>query len=203
MLVKVARLGIKLKFHEIEKEKTAGLIRHEDELKKLQIMKELAATQAEIEAVAKAEEHCSIDWSVENISKLPDDGNSQERVKKFVHPQHTLDGDSGSPPVDTKIERTVINKDESVNTKPNVTFGSYLDTHYLLPSVPSRKDLNPSAPPFAIESTSLQPPAPTSVKFHPETSGDSPVFSTSENDPSPCVHTTEDSLTRLTDLLSQ
>ena len=93
MLVKVARLGIKLKFHEIEKEKTAGLKRHEDELKKLQIMKELAATQAEIEAVAKAEEHCSIDLNVVNISKLPDDGNSQERVKKFVQSQHTLDGD--------------------------------------------------------------------------------------------------------------
>ena len=93
MLVKVARLGTELKFHEIEKEKTAGLKRHEDELKKLQIMKELAATQAEIEAVAKAEEHCSIDLNVVNISKLPDDGNSQERVKKFVQSQHTLDGD--------------------------------------------------------------------------------------------------------------
>ena len=54
-----------------------------------------------------------------------------------------------------------------------------------------------------MEGTRLQPPAPSSVKFHPETSVDSLVFSTSENDPSPCVSTTEDSLTMLVDLLTQ
>ena len=77
-------------------------------------MKVVAAIQAEIEAVAKGEEHCSIDLNVESISKLPDDGNSQERERSLYNPrQHTLDGNKGSLPVDTKIERTVNNKDPS------------------------------------------------------------------------------------------
>ena len=165
-------------------------------------MKVVAAIQAEIEAVAKGEEHCSIDLNVENISKLPDDDNSQEREGSLYNPSIP------SMVIRARFKSTRRSKGQltikiraSVNPKPNVTFGSYLDTHYLLPSVPSRKDLNPLAPRFAMEGTRLQPPAPSSVKFHPETSVDSLVFSTSENDPSPCVSTTEDSLTRLADLL--
>lgn len=84
MLAKKARLETELKFHEVEMKKMADLKRREDELKHFQIAKELAATDAEIEAVAKAESNFSIELNVDNISKLPDDGSSQERVKKYV-----------------------------------------------------------------------------------------------------------------------
>ena len=56
MAAKAARLGAELKFHDIESQKTVTLKKQEDEVKKLQMMKELAATQAELEAVIKVEE---------------------------------------------------------------------------------------------------------------------------------------------------
>ena len=48
MLAKAARLGAELKFHDLESEKVATLKRQESDIKKLQIIKELAATTAEI-----------------------------------------------------------------------------------------------------------------------------------------------------------
>ena len=56
MAAKAARLGAELKFHDIESQKTVTLKKQEDEVKKVQMMKELAATQAELEAVIKVEE---------------------------------------------------------------------------------------------------------------------------------------------------
>ena len=50
MLAKAARLGAELKFHDIESEKVAALKRQESDIKKLQMIKELTATTAEIEA---------------------------------------------------------------------------------------------------------------------------------------------------------
>ena len=51
-----ARLGAELRFHYIESQKTVTLKKQEDEVGKLQMMKELAAIQAELEAVNKVEE---------------------------------------------------------------------------------------------------------------------------------------------------
>ena len=45
MIGKATRLNTELKFHEMEKERTAVLRNKEDELKRVQLMKELAATQ--------------------------------------------------------------------------------------------------------------------------------------------------------------
>ena len=56
MLAKAARLGAELKLHDIESEKVAAVKRQESDIKKLQMIKELTATTAEIEAVAKLEE---------------------------------------------------------------------------------------------------------------------------------------------------
>ena len=50
---KAARLGVELKFHDIESEKVGALKRKESDGKKLQMIKKLTATTAEIEAVAK------------------------------------------------------------------------------------------------------------------------------------------------------
>ncbi|CAB4007121.1 Hypothetical predicted protein [Paramuricea clavata] len=57
----------------------ADLKRQEDELKHFRIANELAATDADIEAVAKVESNYSIALNLKNISKLPDDDNSGER----------------------------------------------------------------------------------------------------------------------------
>ena len=50
-----ARLGAELRFHYIESQKTVTL-KKQEEVGKLQMMKELAAIQAELEAVNKVEE---------------------------------------------------------------------------------------------------------------------------------------------------
>ena len=51
-----ARLGAELKFVDAESQSTERLRRQEDDIKKLKMMKELAATQAELEAVKRVEE---------------------------------------------------------------------------------------------------------------------------------------------------
>jgi len=56
MAVRTGRLEAELKFHDVESQKTAALKKHEDEIKKLHKMKELAATQAELETVIKIKE---------------------------------------------------------------------------------------------------------------------------------------------------
>ena len=55
-MARAARLGAELRFHYIERDKVAALKRQEEDIKKLQIMRELAATNAELEAVTKIEE---------------------------------------------------------------------------------------------------------------------------------------------------
>ena len=82
MPVKKAILETQLKFHDVEVRKMADLKRQEDELKHFQVAKELAVTDAEIEAVTEAESDFCVELNRENISRLPDDGCSQERVKK-------------------------------------------------------------------------------------------------------------------------
>jgi hypothetical protein len=67
VLAKKARLETELKFHDAEIKKMADLKRQEDELKHFRIAKELAATDAEIEAVAKVESNYSIELNLENI----------------------------------------------------------------------------------------------------------------------------------------
>ena len=76
MMVKAARLKTELKFHEIERERSADLKKHEDELKKLQMMKEIAATQAEIEAVGQVENCSNSGLNIEHMSKLVAEGDS-------------------------------------------------------------------------------------------------------------------------------
>ena len=43
MAARAARLEADLKFHDVESQKTVALKKHEDEIKKLHMMKELAA----------------------------------------------------------------------------------------------------------------------------------------------------------------
>ena len=108
MMVKAARLETELKFHEIEREKLADLKRHEDELKKLQMMKELAATQAEIEAVGQVENCSNSGLNIDNVSKLVAEGDSQERVEQYVQSQQAHNPHKGLLSVDEEISQSVI-----------------------------------------------------------------------------------------------
>ena len=84
MMAKAARLNTELKFHELERERSAVLEKQKDELKRLQIMKELAATQAEIEAVVQVENGSNSGLNITNISKLVEDTSVRERVEQYV-----------------------------------------------------------------------------------------------------------------------
>ncbi len=108
MMAKAARLSTELKFHEIEREKSAVLERQKDELKRLQIMKELAATQAEIEAVVQVENCSNSGLNIKNVSKLVEDTNVQERVEQYVESQHACNSHKGLLSVNDGINPSVV-----------------------------------------------------------------------------------------------
>ena len=70
MAAKAARLEAELKFHNAESQKSATLRKQEDEIKKLQMVKELAATHAELEALRKFEKELSRDLDSVNGESL-------------------------------------------------------------------------------------------------------------------------------------
>ena len=87
MAARAARLEGELKFHDVESQKTAALKKHEDEIKKLHMMKELAATQAELEAVIKIEEENYGDLGhVEERPSLKDNC-SEDLLEKYLQSQ--------------------------------------------------------------------------------------------------------------------
>ena len=202
MLVKKARLETQLKFHDVEVRKMADLKRQEDELKHFQIAKELAVTDAEIEAVIKAESDFSVELNRENISRLPDDGCSQERVKNYVESQHTIHNKGlSSLPVDTNICGSMANKTTATDIESKDHVASDNDSSPLSPPIPT-------VPPNFVLPTSQ------SAVSCGEMSKESSPISTSSRDTSPRVpggydnndenaNGNRDSLTRLADLLAQ
>ena len=87
MAARAARLEAELKFHDVESQKTAALKKHEDEIKKLHMMKELAATQAELEAVIKIEEENYGDiGQMEEGPSLKDDC-SEDLLERYLQSQ--------------------------------------------------------------------------------------------------------------------
>ena len=87
MAARVARLESELKFPDAESQKTAALTKNEDEIKKLHMMKELAATQAELEAVIKIEEENYGDLGhVEERPSLKDNC-SKDLLEKYLQSQ--------------------------------------------------------------------------------------------------------------------
>jgi hypothetical protein len=199
MLPKKARLETELKFHDAEIKKMADLKRQEGELKHFRIAKDLAATDAEIEAVAKVESNYSIELNLENISKLTDDGNSRERVKKYVESQHTINNKGLSTlPVDIDICGSIVSKTlaTGIDSKDQVTPGN---------------DLNPLSPPIPTTHPNFILPTPLPAVSQGEMSKESLSVSTIRRDTSPHVsagyntnaNANGDSLTRLADLLAQ
>ena len=86
MATRAAWLEPELKFHDVESQKTAALRKQEDEIKKLHIMKELAATQAELEAVVKIEEETFDVGLIEEGPSLKDDC-SEDLLEKYLQSQ--------------------------------------------------------------------------------------------------------------------
>jgi hypothetical protein len=80
MLTKAARLETELKFLKIEQEKAA-------EFKKIQLMKEIATNQAEIEAVTKLDEEHNFDLASNKESLLDTVVSSHERVQAYLENQ--------------------------------------------------------------------------------------------------------------------
>ena len=84
MAARAARLEAELKFHDVESQKTAALKKHEDEIKKLHMMKELAGTQAELDAVIRIEEENYGDLGhVEERPSLKDNC-SEDLLEKYL-----------------------------------------------------------------------------------------------------------------------
>ena len=89
MVAKAARLQAELKFHEVETEGEAKLQKHKDEIKKLKMIKELAVTNAEIQAVDRVEE---TEYGVIRLEdrKLPVDNGGDDRLEKYLQSQMSL-----------------------------------------------------------------------------------------------------------------
>ena len=145
MLAKAARLGAELKFHDIESEKVAALKRQESDIKKLQIIKELAATTAEIEAVAKIEEE---DYERD----LPEEENPYGRIHEYLQSQlSTVIDDSSSVEAVSNLENVVTTVSSEINAHTNATFSSMprVTPNSQQPS----KFPHPEPPPFTVKST--------------------------------------------------
>lgn len=114
MVAKAARLNTELKFHEMERERAAVLRKQEDELKRLQITKELAVTQAEIEAVAHVENISNFGLNMNNVSKLVEDVNTQERVERYVENQYVTNPNKGLVSFDEDMNHSVTDRNGTI-----------------------------------------------------------------------------------------
>ncbi|KAJ7380589.1 hypothetical protein OS493_009056 [Desmophyllum pertusum] len=160
MIAKAARLGAELKFHDIESEKIAALKKQEDDVKKLQIIKELAATTAEIEAVTKMEEE---DYSVtsnrNDDRELPEEEDPYGRIEEYLQSQLDSVVNSSTPKAATGLEKT---SSSETKAQTNVTFTMTPNSHQSPTAT-----LNPAAPPFTVKHTPMQTIA-SPVIVHPD-----------------------------------
>ena len=82
MAAKAARLGAELKFLDAESQTNEKLRKQEDEVKKLKMLKELAAMHAELEVVKKVEEDSF--GVVKEDQSLPTDSCSEDQLEKYL-----------------------------------------------------------------------------------------------------------------------
>ena len=151
MLAKATRLGAELKFHDLESGKVAALKRQENDIKKLQIIKELAATTAEIEAIAKIEEE---DYEC----GLPEeDEDPYGQIHEYLQSQlNAVIDDNSSAEAATNPANVVTTVSSEINTQTNVTFAS---SPRVVPNLqqPPPKFRSPVVTPFTAESTATPP----------------------------------------------
>ncbi|CAH3176681.1 unnamed protein product [Porites evermanni] len=123
MATKEARLQAELKFHDVESKETATLKRHEDEVKKLQMVKELAATKAELDAISKiAEDYEDVGHANEKL--LPNDDCRGEQLENYLPSQLicVLQNAASSSTLPATNTTSASYVDVKANT--NVTFSS-------------------------------------------------------------------------------
>ena len=148
MLAKATRLGVELKFHDIESEKVAALKRQESDIKKLQMIKELTATTAEIEAVAKLEEE---DYERD----LPEEEDPYSRMQEYLQSQlSTVIDNSSSTEAVSNLGNVVTTVSSGTNAHTNMTFSS-MPPVTLNSQQPSSKFLHPAPPPFTVKPTAI------------------------------------------------
>ena len=112
MTARAARLGAELRFHDIERDKVAALKRQEEDIKKLQIMRELAATNAEFEAVTKIEEEeFGVTINKTDDLGLPED-DAHSRIEEYLKSQLQSITDKSSPEatIKTKVVSTMMSE---------------------------------------------------------------------------------------------
>ena len=177
MMARAARLGAELRFHDIERDKVAALKRQEEDIKKLQIMRELAATNAELEAVTKIEEEeFGVTINKTDDLGLPED-DAHSRIEEYLKSQlqSITDESSPEPTAKTNVISTTMSEVVACSYQPsgaasgfqiapstsisrshaetNVTFvkRSEVTASSCQPSI-----LNPAAPAFTTNSTPVQ-----------------------------------------------
>ena len=184
MLTKAARLETELKFLKIEQEKAA-------ELKKIQLMKEIATNQAEIEAVTKLDEEHDFDLASNKESLLKSAVSSHERVQAYL--QNQIEAEHIPVVMETNLSPPKID-----DPAPQVSVPAF-----------NQGNLNPETKPFvptppatvqqannAVSNPTLQP---TPTEFDHD-----PHHNTSNVTTVPRQPTSDAGvLTRLVDLLSQ
>ena len=187
MLAKAARLGAELKFHDIESEKVAALKRQESDIKKLQMIKELTATTAEIEVVAKLEEE---DYERD----LPEEEDPYSRMHEYLQSQlSTVIENSCSTEAVSNLGNVVTTVSSGTNAHTNVTFSS-MPPVTLNSQQPSSKFPHPAPPPFTVKPTAI-PRIVNSAIIH----SDSPTGSANP----PKSTGDEDVITKLAEVLTQ
>ena len=164
MATKAARLQTELKFHDVESKETATLKRQEDEVKKLQMIKELAATKAELDAISKIAEGYE-DVGHPNEKLLPNDDCREEQLENYLQSQLNcvLQNTASSSTLPATNTTSASYVDVKANTNVTFSSGSVLPKsqvsrsgeppHYTKSFLAS---LNPYALPFTTGSPSPQ-----------------------------------------------
>ena len=152
MAAGAARLEAKLNFHDVESLKTATLKKQEDEIKKLKMVKELAATNAEMEAVDKIQRERYGGFNSLCDEVLSKDNGSEEHLHEYLQSQ--LDSILPKGSSDAAESNTNTKPSSDVNAINSVSFSSQSDAARAhtatseMPEQASLGDLNPLASPF-------------------------------------------------------
>ena len=151
MAAKAARLGAELKFLDAESQSTERLRRQEYDIKKLKMMKELAAMHAELEAVKRVEEENY--GTLKEVQSLPTNSCSEDQLQKYLLSQ--MDSILNVKPSNSPLP--LLEDNVPPNSLPSKPLQEDRDPKRFIPVMadeaahvgPSTStDFNPFAPPF-------------------------------------------------------
>ncbi|KAL9976864.1 hypothetical protein ACROYT_G014202 [Oculina patagonica] len=173
MAAKAARLGAELKFLDAESETNERLRKQEDEMKKLKMLKELAATHAELEAVKRVEKKLLVQQGkINHFRPTADEG-----PPKDLPPGPSTAGFEPKPIISTPRNKVLpVDQPPSANLYPrtpnsdvradtSVTFSilsstskahTFTSEEQYQPARSSLSDFNPLPPPFVSRTIQLR-----------------------------------------------